>query len=61
MKKIPMAKAYENHDLATSWKRLSRHEWKHRYQYRSARSRRLEAARDRRHGGCHAVLCDCDD
>ena len=60
-KKIPLMKHYENDTLDDTWRRLSRHMWQHKYQYRDPRFRRLEAARVRRAGFLPPVLCDCTD
>jgi len=59
-KKIPLMRHYANDTLNDTWRRLSRHMWKHRYQHADPTVRRLKAARDRPDGRfLEAELCDC--
>jgi hypothetical protein len=56
------ARVYDNEDLATTWRRISRHNWATQYSKLDQRLRRLEAARVRRaQRGFTVELCNCDD
>jgi len=56
------ARVYDNEDLATTWRRISRHNWATLYGKQNQRLRRLEAARVRRaQKGFTVELCDCED
>lgn len=55
-------RVYDNDDLDTTWRRISRHEWATRYSKLDPRLRRLNAARVRRdQRGFTVELCNCED